>query len=143
MDHLEEARRVIGIEIEALEGLRDRLGGELGEAVELIRKRLDTGGKIIVVGVGKSGSIGRKLAATLTSTGAPAISLNAQDALHGDLGVLARNDVGIALSYSGETEEILNLLPHLRRRGLPMIAITGVPGSTLGGHCEVILNARV
>ncbi len=99
--------------------------------------------KIVVCGVGKSGSIGRKFTATLNSTGATSVNLNAQDALHGDLGVLDEGDVVVLLSYSGETQELLDLLPHLRRVDARLIAITGNSASALAKNSDVVLDVRV
>jgi len=112
-------------------------------AVDLLKDCVESRAKILVVGVGKSGNIGSKLAATLSSTGAPATLLNCQDALHGDLGLVNENDCVLALSYSGETEELLSLLPHLKRRGANVIAITGKLDSTLGRAADCAINVRV
>jgi arabinose-5-phosphate isomerase len=126
-----------------LERLRDRIDGSFSRTVEMLLKTLKTGRKIIVCGVGKSGNIGRKIASTLNSTGAPSVVLNAQDALHGDLGVVNRGDAVIVLSHSGETEEVLSLLPHLKRRGASLIAVTGGARSTLAQHCDLVLDAGI
>jgi arabinose-5-phosphate isomerase len=100
-------------------------------------------GRVIVTGMGKSGIIARKIAATLSSTGTPAMFLHAAEAVHGDLGVIQRDDVVVALSYSGETEELVRLLEALKRLGARLIALTGVPGSTLGQAADVALNCAV
>ena len=100
-------------------------------------------GKIIVVGIGKSGHVGHKIAATLTSTGSTSVVLNSVDALHGDLGIVSDGDVILALSYSGESEELLNLLPALKRFSVKIIAITGAPKSSLARHSDLVLNVRV
>jgi arabinose-5-phosphate isomerase len=142
-DHREKARRVIQLEIEELQRLHDRVDDAFGRAVELMRACLEARGKIIVCGVGKSGSIGRKLAATLNSTGATSVALDVGDALHGDLGVIDAGDLAIMLSASGETAELLALLPHLKRFGLPVIAVTGGLNSSLARNAEVILDTRV
>ena len=107
--------------------------------METLRKR----GKIIVVGIGKSGNIGRKIAATLTSTGSTSVLLNPVDALHGDLGIVNDGDLLLALSYSGESEELLNLLPALKRFSVKLIAMTGAPKSALARHSDIVLNVRV
>ncbi|MCC6880886.1 MAG: KpsF/GutQ family sugar-phosphate isomerase [Verrucomicrobiales bacterium] len=143
MDYQEKARRVIQIEIDELARLRDRLDGDFVTAVDLLRAALDQRGKIVVLGVGKSGAIGRKLAATLSSTGAPAANLNCQDALHGDLGLVDAGDAVVALSYSGETRELIDVLPHLKRRPIALIAITGRPGSSLAKASDVALDVNV
>jgi arabinose-5-phosphate isomerase len=143
MDHLEKARRVISLEIEELSRLLDRIDGSFVAAVEMLKATVSEGAKILIVGVGKSGNIGSKLAATLNSTGAPATVLNCQDAIHGDLGLVNAGDSVIALSYSGETAELLALLPHLKRRQIRLIAITGKPGSTLGKASDCVIDIHV
>ncbi len=143
MDFLEKAQRVFDIEISAVREVRERLGGEFCRAVEHLIATVERQKKIIVVGVGKSGHIGEKIAATLTSTGAPAVVLNALNALHGDLGVVADGDLVIALSYSGETDELITLVPALRRFDIRMIAITGAPGSFLATNADIHLDVRV
>ncbi len=143
MDYLEKARRVIQLEIAELQRLVDRVGEPFAAAIEALRAAVASQGKVIIVGVGKSGNIGQKLAATLNSTGAPATVLDCQDALHGDLGLVTGNDVVLALSYSGETDELLNLLPHLKRRGVTLVGITGRPESTLGRAADIVLDVNV
>lgn len=143
MDCLEQARRVVSLEIEELGRLLDRLDGSFVAAVDLLKATVEGGAKILVVGVGKSGNVGSKLAATLNSTGAPAAVLNCQDAIHGDLGLVNAGDSVIALSYSGETDELLALLPHLKRRGARIVAITGRPASTLGRAADCVLDIHV
>src|SRR6185295_662914 len=119
----------------------DRLDYSFGEAVEALRAAVDQGRKIVVAGVGKSGHIGEKIAATLTSTGAPAVMLNALNALHGDLGIVADGDVILILSNSGETDELLNVLPALVRIDVRIIAITGSRGSFLAKNAHIHLDA--
>ena len=143
MDYLEEARAVIGREISAIGALSERLDGSFEEAVRLLQGTLDAGGRLLVVGVGKSGNVGRKLAATFNSTGAPCVLLNAQDALHGDLGVVRPGDVVIAMSASGETRELLDLLPHLKSVPARIIGITGGLKSSLARTSDVVLDAGV
>ena len=116
MDYLSQARKVIGTEADELRRMADRLDGEaLGRAIGLMMDSLANRGKIVVCGVGKSGHIGDKIAATLTSTGSTAVVLNSLNALHGDLGLVADGDVVLAISYGGETAELLNILPPLAR----------------------------
>src|SRR5437763_34909 len=115
MDYLEKARRVLDIEIFELQRLRERLDENFSRAGQLIKECVEGRGKIVVVGVGKSGHIGRKIASTLTSTGSPAVVLDSLDALHGDLGMVADGDVILAFSVSGETEELLRVLPAIAR----------------------------
>ncbi len=143
MNYPEKARRVIDLEIEELQRLRERIDGAFTQAIERIMAALGTQRKLIICGVGKSGNIGRKLAATLNSTGATAVLLHAQDALHGDLGIIDEGDLAILLSYSGETVELLNLLPHLRRFSIGIIAITGNTSSTLARNADLTLDVRV
>ncbi len=143
MDYAAKARQVVELEISELQRLRDRIGRAFAAAVELLLQALARGGKIVVCGVGKSGNIGRKIAATLNSTGAASVVLNAQDALHGDLGVVTPLDVVLVLSHSGETEEVLNVLPHLKSLGVGMVGITGGVKSTLAQHCDIFLDASI
>ncbi len=143
MDYLQKARRVLQIEISELQRLAVRLDERFEQAVQLLLETVQAGRKIIVIGVGKSGQIGEKIAATLTSTGSPAFVLSPVNALHGDLGIVADGDVVIAASYSGETAELLNILPALKRFNVRMICMTGDPGSTLARHSEIILDCSV
>lgn len=143
MDFLEKARRVIGIEAREIERLRDRIDTTFSQAVETALEAVENKGKIVVVGVGKSGHIGEKIAATLTSTGSPAVMLNSLNALHGDLGVVADGDVILALSYSGETEELNNIIPALARFDVKIIAMTGNAKSFLAQNSHVHLDVNV
>lgn len=137
---VDRGRRVVRMERDALAGLEDRLGDEFARAVRLIA---DSAGRVIVAGVGKSGLIGRKIAATLTSTGTPASFLHPVDSVHGDLGIVGRNDVAILISKSGESDELLALLSHLKAFGVGSIAITGNRGSELARNSDVSLDASV
>lgn len=143
MDYLEKARLVIGIEIEGLTRMAGRLNGNFIQAVEMLRDTLGRKGKVVVVGVGKSGNIGLKIAATLNSTGATSVVMDSQNALHGDLGMLCDGDAVIALSYSGETRELLDLMPFIKRFDVRVIAITGKADSTLSRLSEVTLDTSV
>lgn len=143
MTPLERAREVIQIELEALQSLAGQLDARFGQAVDWIRECLTDGGKILVIGIGKSGLIGRKIAATLTSTGSPAVVLDSVDALHGDLGLIGERDIILALSYSGESEELLHLLPALKQFPVRIVAITGATESTLARHSDLVLTVRV
>lgn len=134
------ARRVLDVELAAVTAVRDRIGPSFDRALDLL---LACRGKVIVTGIGKSGIVGRKVAATFASTGTPAFFLHAGEGSHGDLGMLVRGDVVLALSYSGETDEVLRLLPLLRRLAAPLIAVTGAPGSALGRAAEVALDVGV
>ena len=137
---VECGRRVVRLEREALTEIETRLGDEFARAVRVIA---DSKGRVIVAGVGKSGLIGRKIAATLTSTGTPASFLHPVDSVHGDLGIVGREDVAILISKSGESDELLELLAHLKGFGVRTIAITGDHGSALARHCDVSLDAGV
>ena len=143
MNHLPHARKVFDIEMEALQAVRRHLDSTFNQAADLIVEAIARRSKIIVVGVGKSGIIGRKIVATLTSTGSPSVLLDSVDALHGDLGIVINGDIVIALSYSGETEELLHLLPAIKRFGVRIISMTGVAQSTLARHSELVLNVGV
>lgn len=143
MDYIEKAKRVFETEINEVSSLGRRLDSSFSRAIEVILQCVEKKGKIVVLGVGKSGHIGEKIAATLTSTGSPAVVLNSLNALHGDLGVLADGDVVLALSYSGETDELLNVLPALSRFDVKIISICGNENSTLARGSDVHLNVRV
>jgi len=143
MNYPEKARRVIELEIRELQRLQERVGEAFSHALERMLACLGAGGKFVVCGVGKSGNIASKFAATLNSTGAPTVLLNVGDALHGDLGVVAEGDLVFSLSHSGETAELLTLLPHLKRRQISLVALTGNPDSTLARHAEVTLDVHV
>lgn len=140
MADLSLARRVLQTEAAAILALVDRLDERFETAVRLLR---DCRGRVIVTGMGKSGIISRKIAATLASTGTPAFFLHPAEAIHGDLGVIQSDDVVVALSYSGETDELLRLLETIRRLGARLIAFTGVISSTLGQAADVALDCRV
>src|SRR5947209_1089324 len=143
MDYLQKAQRVFGIELAEIARLSQRLDSSFSRAVETIRDSVEKRGKIVVMGVGKSGNIGEKIAATLTSTGSPAVVLNSLNALHGDLGVVADGDVILALSYSGETDELVNILPALARFDVKIISMTGHPKSFLAQNSDVHLDVNV
>ncbi len=143
IDHTVRGKKVFEDEIEALRTVGANLGKEFCEAVEAMRKAVEGGHKIIVVGVGKSGLVGSKIAATLTSTGAPSVVLDSMNAMHGDLGIVQDGDVCIAMSFSGETAELLTLLPFLKRYDMPIIGMTGKPGSTLGQLSDIVLDTSV
>ena len=139
-DIVERGRRVLRLETEALAEAQRRLGDDFARAVEAIAK---SKGRVIVSGVGKSGLIGRKIAATLTSTGTPATFLHPADSVHGDLGIVGASDVAILISKSGESNEVLGLLDHVKRLGVCTIALTSSSTSTLARHSDVALDAWV
>src|SRR5262245_27272081 len=143
MSHLAHARRVFDIELAALKSVRAQLDATFDRAVEEFVETLRRRNKIVVVGIGKSGNIGQKIAATLTSTGSTAVVLSSVDAVHGDLGIVNDGDLVLVLSYSGESEELVQLLPALKRFSVKILAFTGAPKSTVGRHSDVVLNVRV
>jgi arabinose-5-phosphate isomerase len=137
---VELGRQTLSIEAAAVAALVERLGGEFAAAVELI---LGCHGRLIVSGMGKSGHVARKIAATMASTGTPAYFVHPAEASHGDLGMITRDDVLLALSNSGESEELLRIVPLVKRQGARLIAMTGVPASTLAREADVHLDAAV
>jgi arabinose-5-phosphate isomerase len=143
VNHLAKAREVFDIELAALKKVRAQLDSSFDEAVETIVEIVKRRGKIVVVGIGKSGNVGQKIAATLTSTGSTSVVLSSVDALHGDVGIVNDGDVILALSYSGESEELLNLLPALKRFSVKIISFTGNLKSSLAKHSDVSLNVKV
>jgi len=143
MHILERARLVLSIESGEIERLSARLDDSFVKAVALLREAVERRGKIVVLGVGKSGHVGGKIAATLTSTGAQAVVLDSLNALHGDLGVVSDGDVILTFSHSGETEELLRVLPALARFDVRRIAVTGNAGSTLAKASDVVLDVSV
>ncbi|RMH65269.1 MAG: KpsF/GutQ family sugar-phosphate isomerase [Calditrichaeota bacterium] len=139
-DIIESAKKVIRIERESLKALENRIGANFEKAARLI---LESSGRVIITGMGKSGHIGKKMAATLASTGTTSYFLHPAEGLHGDLGMVQRHDVVIAISKSGETEELLHILPTIRRLDVPVIAMTGNPESTLARNAYVSLDISV
>jgi len=140
MDSLEVAKRVLEVEAEAVRGLIHRLGEGFVRAVEILR---DCRGRVVLTGMGKSGFIAKKIAATLASTGRPALFLHPAEGVHGDLGRVVRGDVVVAISLSGETEELIQLLPSFKRLGVRLISLAGNPESTLARESDVVLNVGV
>ncbi len=134
------ARRVLGIERDALAALLPRIDGSFARACQLL---ITCRGRVIVTGMGKSGHIGGKIAATLASTGTPAFFVHPGEASHGDLGMITRDDAVIAISNSGETAEVLTILPLIKRMGIPLVSMTGRPGSTLAKSADVHLDVSV
>lgn len=137
---IESAIRTIELEKSAIQALTDRIGEEFENACKVI---LACSGRTVVVGIGKSGHIARKIAATLASTGTPAMYVHAGEANHGDIGMITKNDVVLAVSHSGQTEEILTLLPLLKRKNIPIVCLTGDSQSELGMASTVNLNTHV
>lgn len=137
---LSRARRTLQLEAEGVAGLQDRLDDAFVEAVERI---LGATGRVVVTGIGKSGLVARKIASTLASTGTPALFLHPVEGVHGDVGVLLRGDLLIVVSRSGESAELTALMPAVKRLGIPVIALTGRSGSTLGRHADLVLDVGV
>jgi arabinose-5-phosphate isomerase len=137
---LETAKRVLRIESDAIAGLIERLDARFEKAVEIL---FECKGRVVVTGMGKSGLIGRKIAATFASVGTPSFFLHAAEAAHGDLGMLAANDVVLAISVSGETQELLDLIEPLKRLGIPLVTLTASPRSTLAAASDLILDIAV
>jgi len=139
-DILSEAREVLRLEAEAVAALAERLDESFARAVGFL---VGTSGRVVVTGIGKSGAVARKGAATFSSTGTPALYLHPAEGVHGDLGMVTAGDVVIALSYSGETDEISAILPALKHLGVPLVAVTGRPAATLGSAADVVLDVSV
>ncbi|TXG96398.1 MAG: SIS domain-containing protein, partial [Rhodocyclaceae bacterium] len=137
---LELGRQTLSIEAAAVDALKDRINGDFAAAIELI---LNCHGRLIVSGMGKSGHIARKIAATMASTGTPAYFVHPAEASHGDLGMIARDDVFLALSNSGESDELVRILPLLRRQGAKLVAMTGNAQSSLAREADLHLDAGV
>jgi len=137
---IEMGREALRIEARAVAALVDRLGDDFGQACRML---LACNGRVVVSGMGKSGHVGGKIAATLASTGTPAFFLHPAEASHGDLGMVTKGDVVLAISYSGETAELLTILPLFKRMGAPLIAMTSNPASTLGREADVHLDISV
>jgi arabinose-5-phosphate isomerase len=139
-DIIAKAKQVLEIETQGVAALQDRIGDSFLQAVQLI---LDCNGRIVVTGMGKSGHIGHKLAATLASTGTPALFLHPAEGVHGDLGAVTEGDVLIALSYGGDTEELTAILPAIKRLGIPIIALCGRAESELARRADALLDISV
>ena len=140
MNYAAIAKEVLKTEAEALEAARQRIGSDIDEAVELIASLR---GKLIVTGVGKSGLVGSKMAATFASTGTPSFFIHPTEALHGDLGMIGKEDGVLAISYSGESEELVRILPHIKRFDIPLIGMSARKESTLGRYSDVFLSIAV
>lgn len=140
MSSVSIGKEVFQVQAQALEAAATRLNGTFTQAVNMM---LETPGRVVVTGMGKSGIIGNKIAATLASTGTPSFSVHPAEAYHGDLGMFTTTDVVILISYSGETDEVIRLIPSLRHFGVKTIAMVGNPDSTLGRHCDLVLDVSV
>src|SRR5512134_1471308 len=137
---LELAARTLDIEAQALGGVKARLSASFTQAVQVI---LASRGRVVVMGMGKSGHVGRKIAATLASTGTPAMFVHPAEASHGDLGMVTTGDLVLAISNSGESDELAAIIPAIKRLSVPLIAMTGRPESTLTKHADIVLSSAV
>lgn len=137
---IEIAKKVIDIELETIINLKESLNSSFVKAIEILG---NCKGKVILIGIGKSGHIARKISSTLSSTGTPSIFLHPSEAIHGDLGMIDRNDVIIILSNSGETDEIINIIPYIKFLKVPIICITGNPESTIAKNSDVVIDIKV
>ncbi len=140
MDYIKIAKEVLDIEALALNSAKKRLGEEFGRAVDII---YPLKGKLIVTGVGKSGLVGGKIAATFASTGTPSFFIHPTEAMHGDLGMIGKDDGVLAISYSGESEELIKILPHIKRLDIPLIGMSADKNSTLGRYSDAFLSIEV
>lgn len=140
MDLIEIAKETLQIEADSLQKAALKLDASFVDALKLI---LETKGKLVIAGVGKSGLVGAKIAATFASTGTPSFFLHPTEALHGDLGMISKGDAILAISYSGESEELTKILPHIKRFEIPLIAMTAVKNSTLARYADVLLDISV
>ena len=137
---LNTGKEILSREADAINSASVRLGSEVVDAAHILSR---CKGRVVVSGLGKSGHVGRKTAATLASLGVPAFFLHATEGAHGDLGMVCREDAGYFLSNSGETRELIDLIPYFKRLGAPIIAVTGNPDSTLARESDVVLNCHV
>lgn len=140
MNYIQIAKDVLYTEAKALELAAENIGNEFEKAVNLITP---SEGKLIITGVGKSGLVGAKIAATLASTGTSSFFLHPTEAMHGDLGMIGKKDIVLAISYSGESEELIQILPHLKRFDIPLIAMAKNPNSTLAQYADIFFNIKV
>ncbi len=143
MDYLKRAREVLEIEMAGVQKVMDELDGDFCQTVDAILDTIRNGGKVVVAGVGKNLHIGNKIAATLTSTGTPAVVMHPIEAMHGDFGILGDRDILLAMSYSGASDELIALLQPVKRKGVRIIAMTGETDSPLAQHSDIILSVRV
>lgn len=143
LDYLKRAREVLDIEKAGLEKVKGNLGEGFIQAVDAILQTIGNGGKVVIAGVGKNWHIGNKMAATFMSTGTPSVAMHPIEAMHGDFGLLGERDILLAMSYSGASDELIALLPPVKRMGLKIIALTGEPDSPLGRHADIIVSVKV
>ncbi len=143
MDYIKKAKSVIQTEIDGLNAIKDSLDESFVKLIDLCLTTLKDDGKIVICGVGKSGHVGRKIAATLSSTGSPAAFLHPVEAMHGDLGIVHPKDILLAFSYSGETKELIAVLPAIKRFNIPIVAVTGNVQSQLANLCDLVIPITI
>jgi arabinose-5-phosphate isomerase len=143
LDYLARAKEVLDIEGAGIKKVRDEIGEGFTLAVDAILSTVENGGKVVVAGVGKNWHIGNKIAATLTSTGTPAVAMHPIEAMHGDFGIVSASDILLAMSYSGASDELIDLIQPVKRKGVRIIALTGQPDSPLGQHADIIVSITV
>ena len=140
MDFIKRSKEIFNLEIAELQKLAEKIGPEMNEVVELI---YSTKGKLVIMGIGKTGIIGHKIASSMASTGTPTVFVNASEAMHGDLGMVSKNDIVLLISNSGSSTEIINIIAPLKKIGCTLIAMTGNPKSTLAKEVSIVLNIAI
>ena len=143
MDYIKRAREVLDIEIAGLETVKNEIGLGFTQAIDSMLATVENCGKVVIAGVGKNWHIGNKIAATFTSTGTPTVALHPIEAMHGDFGIVCQNDILLAMSYSGASDELIALLQPVKRKGVKIIAMTADPDSPLAQHSDIIVSIRV
>ena len=143
MDYLKRAREVLDNEIAGIEKVKNNMGEGFAQAIDAILATVENCGKVVVAGVGKNWHIGNKMAATLTSTGTPTVAMHPIEAMHGDFGIVCQNDILLAMSYSGASDELIALLQPVKRKGVKIIALTGEMDSPLAQHADIIVSIKV
>ena len=143
MKHIERAREVLDIEIAGIGAVREELGESFSRAIDAMLETVEKGGKVVVAGVGKNWHIGNKMAATFTSTGTPSVALHPIEAMHGDFGIVCEDDLLLAMSYSGASDELIALLQPVKRKGVPIVALTAAMDSPLAEHADIVVSIKV
>ncbi|MEN7973215.1 MAG: KpsF/GutQ family sugar-phosphate isomerase [Verrucomicrobiota bacterium] len=143
MDYLEHAKEVLDIELSGIEKVKSGLGEGFIQAIDAILATVENCGKVVIAGVGKNWHIGNKMAATFTSTGTPTVAMHPIEAMHGDFGIVCQNDILLAMSYSGASDELIALLQPVKRKGVKIIALTGEMDSPLAQHADIIVSIKV
>jgi arabinose-5-phosphate isomerase len=143
LEYLTRAREVLDIELAGIEKVKSEIGEGFVQAIDAILATVENCGKVVVVGVGKNWHVGNKIAATLTSTGTPAVTMHPIEAMHGDFGIVSERDILLAMSYSGASDELIDLLQPVKRKGVRIIALTGERDSPLGQHADIIVSIKV